>query len=201
MRQTRDVVSQKLDALTKDIEQAGYYPEIVSDILEVALAGEDVVNHLVHAETVFDRAEVRRHVTALVLTPRRLLIAHVDDVPTEHPEIPPAAAATTEAVRLDQIKAVGLTHGFADPAQYRPGTPAAEVTLAISWGAVRRVDLEPAICPDPECEADHGYTGHMVPEDLVVRVSAAAEGQGAVQAAVRFAGSLSAATVGGTGDR
>lgn len=194
MRQTRGVAGQQLKALSKDIERAGYYPAIVSDVVHVALAGQEVVSHLVHAETVFDRSEVRRHITTLVLTPTRLIIAHVDDVPAEHPEMPPAAAATTESVPVKQIKAVGITHGIADPAQYRPGSSAAEITLAISWGAVSRVDLEPAVCPDPDCDVDHGYTGSIMPDDVVVRVSEAAEGQAALNAAVQFATALSHAT-------
>lgn len=196
MRQTRGVVGQQLKALSQDIERAGYYPEILSDVLQIALASQDVESHLVHAETVFDRSEVRRHVTALVLTPTRLIVGHVDDMPAEHPEMPPAAAATTESVPLEQIRAVGITHGIADPAQYRSGSPATEVTLAISWGAVSRVDLEPALCADPQCDADHGYSGNVVPDDLVVRVSAAAEGRAAVEAAVQFATVLSRATAG-----
>lgn len=194
MRQTRGVVGQKLKALSQDIERAGYYPEIVSDVLHIALAGQEVVSHLVHTETIFDRSEVRRHITALVLTQTRLIIAHVDDMPTEHPEVPPAAAATTESVPLGQIQAVGITHGIADPDQYRSGNSAAEVTVAISWGAVSRVELEPAVCPDPECDADHGFTGAIVPDDVVVRVSEAAEGRGALRAAVQFATALSHAT-------
>ncbi len=190
------MVSKQLNALSQDLERAGYYPQIISDVLQISLAGEPVVSHLVHAETIFDRAEVRRHVTALVLTPTRLIVGHVDDVPSEHPEMSPAAAATTEAVSLDQIKAVGLTHGIADPAKYRPGRSASEITLAISWGAVSRVDLEPAVCHDPQCDADHGYTGSIMPDDLVVRISAAAEGQHAVTAAISFATALSEATAG-----
>lgn len=196
MRQTRTVAGQHLKALSRDIQRAGYYPAILSDVLAVALAGQEVESHLVHAETVFDRSEVRRHVTALVLTSTRLIVGHVDDVPSEHPEFPPAAAATTESVTLGQIRAVGITHGIADPDEYRPGNPAAEVTLAISWGAVSRVDMEPAVCQDPQCEADHGYSGTIMPDDLVVRVSEAAEGRSAVTAAVQFATALSRATAG-----
>lgn len=196
MRQTRRVSGQQLRALSQDIERAGYYPAILSNVLNIALAGQEVISHLVHAETVFDRSEVRRHVTALVLTPTRLIVGHVDDMPTEHPEIPPAAAATTESVSLAQIKAVGITHGIARPAHYQPGSQATEVTLAISWGAVSRVDLEPAVCADPDCDADHGYSGTLMPDDLVVRVSEAAEGRAAVAAAVQFAVELSRLTTG-----
>jgi len=194
MRQTRGVVGQQLKALSQDIQKAGYYPEIVSDVLQVALAGQEVLSHLVHAETLFDRSEVRRHITALVLTPTRLIVGHVDDVPPEHPQVQPTAAATTEAVPLNKIKAVGITHGISDPANYQSGNPSSEITLAVAWGAVSRAELEPAVCPDPTCEADHGYAGTVVPDDLVVRVSEAAEGQAAVEAAIQFATRLSEAT-------
>lgn len=197
MRHTRGVSGQQLKMLSRDIERAGYYPAIVSDVVQVALAGQEVLSHLVHTETVFDRSEVRRHITTLVLTSTRLIVAHVDDMPPEHPEMPPAAAATTESVPLHQINAVGITHGISDPAHYRPGSSPAEVTVAVSWGAVQRVDLEPAVCPDPDCDADHGLTGALVPDDLVVRVSAAAEGQQALEAAIQFASALSAATAHG----
>ena len=38
---------------------------------------------------------------------------------------------------------------------------------------MRRIDLEQAGCADPDCEADHGYTGSMAGDDLTVRMSAA----------------------------
>jgi len=180
--------------LRADVQRAGYYPDIVADVLDLALAGEDVTSHLVHVETMFDRAEVRRHVTVLVLTPSRLLVAHVDDLPGEDPDAAPSAAATTESVALRELRAVGVTHGVADPVSYRRGALASEVTLSLSWGAVSRVELEPATCGDPNCDADHGYTGSFLPDDLVVRVSADAEGPAAVRAAITFAGAVSAAT-------
>ena len=59
---------------------------------------------------------------------------------------------------------------------------------------VRRVDLEPATCGDPSCDADHGLTGSLTPDDVVVRVSSQAEGAQAVADALEFARALSAAT-------
>jgi hypothetical protein len=180
--------------LLRDLHRAGYYPDLVADVLDVALADEPVEAYLVHPETTFDAQEVRRHVTVLVLTPTRLVVAHVDDHPadSEHPSA--SAAATTEAVPLSELRSVALTHVIATPEQHRPGTPAAELTLAVGWGAVSRVDLEPAGCADPACEADHGLTGTLTPDDVVVRVSAVAEGEGAVRDAVAFAKRLSAAS-------
>nr|WP_152818274.1 DUF5998 family protein [Pseudactinotalea sp. HY160] len=184
-----------MESLRSDIQRAGYYPDVVADILGVALDVEPVVSHLVHVETIFDRTEVRRHVTVLVLSPTRLIVAHVDDLPPEHPDEESMAAASTEAVALREIRSVGLTHGIADPANYISGQSPTELTLAIAWGAIERIDLEPATCADPDCDADHGYTGTSVPDDLVVRVSAAAEGDRAMTAAAEFARALSAATV------
>lgn len=179
--------------LRKSLDLAGYYPDLVWDVLDVALGGEEVVAHLVHPETTFDDAEVRRHLTVLALTPTRLVFAHVDDHPadSEHPSA--SAAATTESVPLAQVQSIGLTHGVPDPAQHRPGRLPAELTLALGWGSVRRIDLEPATCGDPSCEADHGLAGTSTPDDVVVRVSAHAEGEGAVRAALDFARALSAA--------
>ncbi len=180
--------------LRRDLDRAGYYPELVADVLDVALADEPAVAHLVHPETTFDAAEVRRHVTVLVLTATRLIVAHVDDHPadSEHPSA--SAAATTESVPLAELRSVALTHVIGTPEQHKGGDGPAELTLAIGWGAVSRVDLEPAHCADPNCEADHGMTGSITPDDVVVRVSAVAEGADAVREAVAFARALSAAS-------
>jgi hypothetical protein len=59
---------------------------------------------------------------------------------------------------------------------------------------VRRVDLELATCSDPQCEADHGYTGTLVGDDLTVRMSAAADGADRVARLISFAVSLQRAT-------
>jgi len=181
-------------SLRQDLHRAGYYPELVADVLDVALADEQVVAHLVHPETTFDAAEVRRHVTVLVLTPTRLVCAHVDDHPADREHPSASASATTESVPLSELRSVALTHVVAEPAKHKPGRAALELTLAIGWGAVSRVDLEPATCGDPACDADHGLTGTLTPDDVVVRVSTAAEGPDSVRAATDFARVLSAAS-------
>ena len=68
--------------------------------------------------------------------------------------------------------------------------------LTIGWGGVSRVDLEPAGCADPECDADHGYTGVLAADDFSLRVSAAAEGTDAVAGLLAFAEALSSRTRG-----
>ena len=57
-----------------------------------------------------------------------------------------------------------------------------------------RIELEPMICPNPECEGEHGLTGQLLPDDVVIRVSAAADGPDASNRAAAFARTLSAAT-------
>ena len=180
--------------LLQDVERAGYYPALVNDSLEVAVAGEEVRSYLVHQETTFDRVEVRRHVTVLALTPTRLVVAHADDHDPDALSPEPYASASTEAVPLHRVSSVVLSHVVTKPEQHRAGSTPRELNLTIGWGSLTRVDLEPASCADPDCEADHGYTGTLAADDITVRVSAEAEGEAAVRAAVDFARLLSAAT-------
>jgi hypothetical protein len=180
--------------LRLQVEHAGYYPALVCDVLDVALAGEEVRSHLVYPETTFDRDEVRRHVTVLVLTPTRLVVAHADDHEPDALSPERYASASTEAVALRQVRSVVLTHAVTRPEEHRSGTTPRELTLTIGWGSLNRIDLEPAGCSDPDCEADHGYTGTAALEDITLRISADAEGSDAVRAAVSFARAVSAAT-------
>lgn len=175
------------------IERTGYYPTLVADAFEAALAGEAVEDYVVHQETTFDSDEVRRHVTVLALTPTRVVVGHTDDhaevgSPTTH------ATTSTEAVPLSGVRSVVVTRVVAEPETYRSGKPPQEVTLTVGWGAVSRLDLEPATCGDPACEADHGFTGTTTADDLALRVSSAAEGDEAVARTLSFARSLSAAS-------
>lgn len=182
------------DALRDQIERAGYYPALVTDVVATALGGEAIEAHLVHLETTFDAEEVRRHVTVLVVTPTRLVVAHADDHGPDDNAPTTYASASTEAVPLRAVQAVTLQHLVTSPENHRAGMPPRELTLTVGWGAVQRLDLEPAGCADPACEADHGYTGSLASDDIVIRVSSAAEGGEAVARALQFARQLSAAT-------
>lgn len=179
------------------VQAGGYYPDLVLDTLELAVAGEQVRAHLVHGETTFDTDTVRRHLSVVVLTASRLVFVHADDHggDDEHGS-QPHGFATSESVALQAVRSVAVTHVVPDPAQYVSGALGREITLAINWGGASRVDLEPATCGDPECEADHGYTGSLLPDDLALRISADAEGIDAVGEALAFARALSAVTAG-----
>lgn len=187
--------------LVERIDKVGYYPELVVDALGVALADETVAAYLVHGETTFDSDSVRRHLSVLVLTGSRLVFVHADDhsgddFAADDHGATTHAIATSEAIPLGRVGPVMITHVVPNPRDYRSGDAASELTLTVSWGAVSRIDLEPASCGDPHCEADHGLTGMMTGDDLSLRISAQADGPVAVREALVFARALSAATVG-----
>lgn len=180
------------EPLLRSIAQAGYYPELVGDIIRAAVGDEEVVSHLVHQETTFDQEAVRRHITVLVTTPSRLVIAHADDFPDDPTLRQEVATATTECIPLRSVRGVMLTHVVPEPSSYVPGSLGRELTLTVGWGTVSRVDLLPALCGDPSCEGDHGYEGTITADDIALRISAEAEGAGALAAATAFARDLSA---------
>jgi hypothetical protein len=182
------------EQLRADIEQAGYYPAFVTDVVGTGLGGEAPLAHLVHQETTFDAEEIRRHVTVLVVTATRLVAAHADDHGPDANSPTVYAQASSEGVPLSQVRTVVLQYLVSDPAAYRGGDGPRELTLTVGWGSLQRIDLEPATCGDPQCEGDHGYTGAMATDDIVIRVSADAEGGDAVAKATEFARVLSAAT-------
>ena len=187
------------DALRVAIEKSGYYPDVVSAAVGSAVAHEHVVSYLVHHEpTIDERDEVRRHVTVLVLTASRLILAHTDEHAPDELLPAPYTSSSTEAVTLSAIRSVVVNRMVANPETYAgrpvPSPGADEAVLTIGWGAVGRIDLEPAGCADPDCEADHGYTGVIASDDFSLRVSSAADGQHAVDDLLAFAEILSSRT-------
>jgi hypothetical protein len=179
--------------LRAEIHGCGYFPELVSDAVSLALGPEEPVAHLVQLEATFNREEIQRHLSVLVLTPSRLIVAHTDE--GEEPGEPSQAITTTESVALREVNSVALSQVVSRPERY--GSRRSEISeawLTITWGTMRRIDLEPAHCGDPECEADHGLTGMLAGDDLTVRVSAAGDGEAKVAQLVAFTSALQLAT-------
>ena len=177
--------------LRADIEACGYFPDLVEDAVVLAVGEEELLDFVVHHEPTFNHDEIHRHVTVLALTPTRLIVGHTDDQPAEPPATGIAAASSTESVALSRIGTVVLTRVVTQPERYRAGgTDVSETWLTVGWGAVRRLDMEQASCSDPDCEADHGYTGSLVGDDLTVRMSAAADGPDRVDRLTRFSSAL-----------
>lgn len=184
--------------LRSAIEKTGYYPQVVGAGVDAAVAGEPVVSFLLHHEPTIDRDEVRRHMTVAVLTTSRLILAHTDEHAPDDLLPEPYTSTSTEAIALSSVSSVVVNRMVTNPASVDGGEmPApAEAVMTVGWGGVNRIDLEPAGCSDPQCEADHGYTGVLASDDFSLRVSAAADGAGAVAELLAFAESLSAATHG-----
>lgn len=185
--------------LPKELELAiasgGYHPAVVADTARRALVGEPLESFLVHQETMFDPAEsLRRHLSVLLLTPTRLVVVHADDTDQHGLHMGrrglTLAATSAESVALSSVNSVVLSTVVHHPESFAPGDIPDEVTITLCWGTMTRVDLEPADCPDPQCNADHGFTGVMTRDDMVVRVSRAADGDDALHAALDFASSV-----------
>lgn len=170
------------------IQGCGYFPEFVEATVQQAVASEEVVASLVHHEATFNRDEIRRHVTVLVLTPTRLLVGHTDDGDAQDAH---QAVSTVESVPLRKITSVALSQIASHPERYVAGRGGVdEAWLSVSWGVIRRVEIDPTICSDPNCEADHGMTAQDVADDLTLRVSSAGDGAATVQGLINFSTAL-----------
>ena len=169
------------------IEAGGYYPTVILDALNDALASESVTAFVVQHEPTFDHEEVRRHMTVMALTATRLITVHTD----EHSSNEGAFTTTAvEAVPLSKINSVNLTRIVMGE-----NGVVSEAMLSVNWGSLARIELEPVNCPDPECQADHGLTGTLGSDDISLRISSTAEGPEAVQQLLEFSRQLSIATV------
>ncbi|GAA1676334.1 DUF5998 family protein [Citricoccus zhacaiensis] len=196
-----DGTGASMPSLGADIERAGFYPELVADVLDSVLDGREVSSHLVHVDTHFDYDEIHRHITVLALAGDIVAALHLDDHAMDDAGRQIMAQVSTEVVPVRRIDSVVATTMHPQPQNFRRGDPIAEVTLSVTWAGGQRLDLAPAACGDPECEADHGYTGTSTREDLVLRVAAEAEGQQAVDQALAFYRELRRATTDDTGAR
>lgn len=182
--------------LESALQRSGFYPRLVADVVNDALNGQESLSHLVHLETHFDRTEVHRHITVLVLTHDLLVITHVDDHQLDESGEQMVAQVSTESVPISQIQSVVLSYIYAQPQDYKPSDPARELTLSIAWSGGQRIEMGPSSCGDPGCDADHGYSGTIAQEDIALRISAEAEGLQAVADAKAFARALRAVNTG-----
>jgi len=179
--------------LAAQLTRAGFYPHLIADLLEDELDGSQELRHLLHLETHVEHSEVHRHAIILVLTGESLVIVHVDDhQPEGSDEV--VANVSVETVALPRLDSVVVSAVYPRPHEHRRGQAPLEITLGIAWSGGARLDLGPASCSDPQCDMDHGYQGQSVREDLVLRVSADADGTDHVEEAGDFARALRRAT-------
>ncbi len=171
--------------LVHEINDCGFFPQLVCDSVDLALGSEQVDTFLVHHEATFAHDGVGRHLSVLVLTPTRLLICHTDEDHERPGEV--VAVSSTESVPLRSLGAVALSRVVSHPECFgSAGAEVVETWLTLSWDAMRKLDLVPANCADPNCEADHGFTGTNFAEDMVIRMSPAADGIRNVDQLVAF---------------
>lgn len=185
----------KFAELHQAIIKTGYYPALVTDAITAVLAGEETKSFVLQHETTFDHDKLHRHLTVVALTPSRLIVSHTDEAGPDATRNYSGAVTSTEAVQLNSIASVVVQRVVSEPAEYGTArSQTQEIVITIGWGAVNRIDLGPAACDDPQCEAEHGYAGTTSNDDLQIRVSLAADGQSNVEQAWAFAGMLSEVT-------
>ncbi len=172
--------------LVAEIAAAGFYPDLVFDVLLTALGQQHVVGHLVHHEATLANGQVSRHLTVLVLTEASLLICHTDDGDAGDPN---RALTSAEMVALSSITTAIVTRSVASPDRYPDEAHVVETWLSLVWGSTQRLDFGPGSCDDPACDADHGYSGTTTPNDLTVRMSPAGDGASSTKKLLEF-GSL-----------
>lgn len=176
--------------LALDIERAGFYPQLVADVMGQQLGEREILSHYVHVETHFGYDDLHRHITVLVLGEGNVLAAlHLNDLQDE-PQSAARASVATEIVPLSKIDSCVVTTGYDAPQHYQPGQGPSEVTLVLSWAGGARMEFLPNLCDDPECDADHGYLATRIAEDLVLRIAGKADGQRAVDKALAFSRKL-----------
>ena len=88
----------------------------------------------VHHEPTFEHDEVRRHLTVVVLTPSRLILAHTDEHAGDDLLPEPYTSTSTEAITLSSVRSVVVTRMITNPAK-GPSSPA-EAVMTIGWGGV-----------------------------------------------------------------
>lgn len=159
------------------IERSGFYPRAVERALRRALGQVEPLATLCQVDTGFDRGSVFRHLTVVSLTHRAIVQLHVDELDGG------SANIATAVHRVEDIGGYSTMEVFSDP-EHADGLT--EMTIAMDLKGARRLDVEPARCEDPTCIADHGYTGTSYPDDVTFRISAAADGQDALDEAFDF---------------
>lgn len=194
--------------LREAIQRGGFYPALVHHTVTEALDGREPTHQIVHVDTHFDMEEVHRHITVIALAEEVIVVAHLDDHDLEADDGPTfshedgAAAASdtvarisTEVVPVSRIRSCILSEVHRRPDQFRPDRGLAEVSLNLNWTGGARFETGPVHCGDPDCMADHGDSGTFVPEDIVLRIAATAEGDTAVEEARSFVRALRRACV------
>lgn len=149
------------------IDHTGFFPRIVSAALRRALAGVEPIASVCQLDAAFDHGSMFRHLTLAAITDSVLVHIHVDELENG------GAGVGTAVYPMSKVGAVSTMEVWDEP---ESGGTLSELTLSVDLGGMSRTEIEPAHCDDPNCQADHGYSAASFPDDLNIRVSAAADG-------------------------
>src|SRR5699024_6308229 len=120
--------------LAIDIERAGFYPQLVADVMGQQLGERKILSHYVHVETHFGYDDLHRHITVLVLAQGNVLSAlHLNDLQDDLDDGPPRAAVATDLGPLSSISSDSGTTGYDTTQDYQSGQSPTYVTLVLSW--------------------------------------------------------------------
>ena len=112
------------EQLVADIKHAGFYPDLVLEVVDEALADMNPDAHFVQHETHFSRDDFHRHITVMVLCGDFIALAHLDDQHLEGDAQGTVAHVSVEAVHLSDLNAVTMSYGFSQPQAYNAGNTA-----------------------------------------------------------------------------
>ena len=121
------------EQLVADIKHAGFYPDLVLEVVDDALAGMNPDAHFVQHETHFSRDDFHRHITVMVLCGEHVIFAHLDDQHLEGDAQGTVAHVSVEAVHLSALNAVTISYGFSQPQAYNAGSTAPTEISFQSW--------------------------------------------------------------------
>lgn len=168
--------------LDRDIERAGFFPQLALRALHRLIGDDQVRASLVQVEAAFDRGSMFRHLTVLALTSRSFVQIHIDEG-EDH------SAVVTSAIRpAHAIRGISVQEVVADPTNSDETT---EMTISIDMASQKRTDIEAMRCDDPSCQADHGFQARTYPDDVSIRVSLLADGAQTCADAVELTDAIS----------
>lgn len=146
----------------------GFYPDVATRTLRRALGGQEPLVTLCQIDAAFEQGTMFRHLTIVSLTEQTLIHIHIDEYDGER------ATVATAIHSVESIRAVSMLEVIESPEN---DGSISEITVSVNLGGVRRLDMEPARCEDPECTAEHGFTASSIPDDLTLRISVTADGE------------------------
>src|SRR5690625_3555048 len=118
--------------LALDIQRAGFYPQLVADVMGQQLGEREILSHYVHVETHFGYDDLHRHITVLVLAEGNVLAAlHLNDLEDELEQGVPRASVATEIIPLSKVGSCVVTTRFANLQEYSSGDTQSSVTLLL----------------------------------------------------------------------